>query len=81
MKKLILAMTVAGLTVAIYAADTACPNHPSACAGKDKTCCAQKTAANCPANKGKCPATGGSEKSNGNNKPVQSPKATDASKS
>jgi hypothetical protein len=79
MKKLILAMTVAGLTFGAYAGDKAAAQDKSGCAGKDKSCCAQKATAGCPANKGKCP--GQTAKQDGNNKPTQSPKGAEANKS
>lgn len=73
MKKLILAMTVAALTVGAYAGDKACP--------KDKACCAEKATAGCPADKGKCPAQGQTAKQDAIKKPAQSPKGADANKS
>ena len=80
MKKLILAMTVAGLTVGAYAGEKASATDKAACPGKDKACCAETSTAACPANKGKCPAQGQTAKQEGNSKPVQSPKA-DSNKS
>jgi hypothetical protein len=71
MKKLILGMTVAALTVGAYAGEKAAGADKAACAGKDKACCAEKAAAACPAEKGKCPAQGQAAKG----KPAQSPKA------
>lgn len=83
MKKLILAMTVAGLTVGAYAGGETCAKDKAACAGKDKdkAACAEKVTAGCPANKGTCPAQGQTAKKDGNNKPAQSPKGADANKS
>ena len=81
MKKLILAMTVAGLTVGAYAGEKACAKDKAACAGKEKTACAEKATAGCPSNKGTCPAQGQTAKKDGNNKNLQSPKGADASKS
>lgn len=81
MKKLILAMTVAVLTVGAYAGDKACSKDKAACAGKDKACCAKKATAGCPANKSKCPAQGQTAKQDGNNKPAQSPKGAESNKS
>jgi hypothetical protein len=80
MKKIILAMTVAALTIGVYAGDAAPSKDKAACPGKDKACCAEKATAGCPANKGKCPAQGQAAKQDGNKKPAQSPKA-DSSKS
>ena len=81
MKKLILAMTVAALTVGAYAGEKECPKDKAACAGKDKACCAEKATAGCPTNKGKCPAQGQAAKQDGNNKPTQSPKGAESNKS
>jgi hypothetical protein len=81
MKKLILAMTVAALTVGAYAGEKECPKDKAACAGKDKACCAEKAAAGCPTNKGKCPAQGQTAKQGGTGKSVHSPKGTDTTKS
>ncbi|MCC6819979.1 MAG: hypothetical protein IT579_04535 [Verrucomicrobia subdivision 3 bacterium] len=81
MKKFILALTVAALTVGVYAGETCPAKDKTACPGKDKACCAEKAKAGCPANKGKCPAQGQTAKPDGNNKPAQSPKAADTNKS
>ncbi len=70
MKKLILGLTVAALTIGAYAGEKAAGADKAACPGKDKACCAEKAAA-CPADKGKCPAQGQAAKG----KPAQSPKA------
>lgn len=71
MKKLILGMTVAALTVGVYAGDKTAGTDKAACPAKDKACCAEQAKACCPAEKGKCPAQGQAAK----NKPAQSPKA------
>ena len=81
MKKLILAMTVAALTVGAYAGEKAAATDKATCRGKDKACCAEKATASCPANKGKCPAQSQAAKQDGNNKSTQSPKGAESNKS
>ena len=74
-------MTLAALTVGVYAGDAAPSKDKAACPAKDKACCADKATAGCPASKGKCPAQGQTAKQDGNSKFIPSPKAADASKS
>lgn len=80
MKRLILAITVAGLTIGAYAGEKATSTGNGACPGKDKACCAEKAAA-CSAEKGKCQAQGQAAKKDCTGKSVQSPKGADANKS
>jgi len=81
MKKLILAVAVAGLTIGSYAGEKAAATGKAGCPGKDKACCAEKAAAACPANKAACQAQGQIAKQGCKGKSVQSPKGADSNKS